>query len=287
MKLLATMVMAFSLLAPSTALAQVGGPTATDALQTATPQSSQTIKVTRSGSRPFTEGPVEHFTGSARIDLLFSENPPAHTSGGRVTFEAGARTAWHSHPLGQTLIVTVGRGWVQKWGGPVQEIQEGDVVWIPPGQKHWHGATASTSMTHIAIQESLNGKTVEWMEKVSDEQYVNSQPTSMGVTTATKEPSEAQKLFGDFDPKLAEITDNVLFADVWERPGLSKHDRSLITVAALIALNRPEQLRAHLQRARANGVTKAEVVEVITQLAFYAGWPNAVNAIKVARETFQ
>jgi 4-carboxymuconolactone decarboxylase len=286
MKLLATMVMAFSLLAPSTALAQVGGPTATDALQTASPQSSQTIKVTRSGSRPFTEGPAEHFTGSARIDLLFSENPPAHTSGGRVTFEAGARTAWHSHPLGQTLIVTVGRGWVQKWGGPVQEIQEGDVVWILPGQKHWHGATASTSMTHIAIQESLNGKTVEWMEKVSDEQYVNSQPTSMGVTTATKEPSEAQKLFGDFDPKLAELTDNVLFADVWERPGLSKRDRSLITVAALIALDRPEQLRHHLQRARDNGVTKEEVVEVITHLAFYTGWPNAMNAIKVARETF-
>jgi 4-carboxymuconolactone decarboxylase len=286
MKLLATMVMAFSLLAPSTALAQVGGPTATDALQTASPQSSQTIKVMRSGSRPFTEGPAEHFTGSARIDLLFSENPPAHTSGGRVTFEAGARTAWHSHPLGQTLIVTVGRGWVQKWGGPVQEIQEGDVVWIPPGQKHWHGATASTSMTHIAIQESLNGKTVEWMEKVSDEQYVNSQPTSMGVTTATKEPSEAQKLFGDFDPKLAELTDNVLFADVWERPGLSKRDRSLITVAALIALDRPEQLRHHLQRARDNGVTKEEVVEVITHLAFYTGWPNAMNAIKVARETF-
>jgi 4-carboxymuconolactone decarboxylase len=286
MKLLATMVMAFSLLAPSTALAQVGGPTATDALQTASPQSSQTIKVTRSGSRPFTEGPAEHFTGSARIDLLFSENPPAHTSGGRVTFEAGARTAWHSHPLGQTLIVTVGRGWVQKWGGPVQEIQEGDVVWILPGQKHWHGATASTSMTHIAIQESLNGKTVEWMEKVSDEQYVNSQPTSMGVTTATKEPSEAQKLFGDFDPKLAELTDNVLFADVWERPGLSKRDRSLITVAALIALDRPEQLRHHLQRARDNVVTKEEVVEVITHLAFYTGWPNAMNAIKVARETF-
>ena len=135
-------------------------------------------------------------------------------------------------------------------------------------------------MTHIAIQESLNGKTVEWMEQVSDKQYGK-------VTGATKAPSTAQKLFGDFDPKLAELTDNVLFADVWERPELSKRDRSLITVAALIALNRPEQLRAHLQRAHENGVTKDEVVEVITQLAFYTGWPNAINAIQTAREVFQ
>ncbi|MGH9545396.1 MAG: carboxymuconolactone decarboxylase family protein [Terriglobales bacterium] len=103
----------------------------------------------------------------------------------------------------------------------------------------------------------------------------------------TKEPSAAQKLFGDFDPKLAELTDDVLYGDVWERPGLSKRDRSLITVAALIALNRPEQLRSHLQLARANGVTREEMVEVITHLAFYAGWPNAVTAIKVARETFE
>jgi 4-carboxymuconolactone decarboxylase len=125
------------------------------------------------------------------------------------------------------------------------------------------------------------------MENVSHEQYRNSQSKAEGVTGMTREPSGAQKLIGDFDPKLAELTDNVLFGDVWERPGLSKRDRSLITVAALIALNRPEQLRSHLQRARANGVTKDEVVEVITHLAFYAGWPNAINAITVAREVFQ
>jgi 4-carboxymuconolactone decarboxylase len=142
-------------------------------------------------------------------------------------------------------------------------------------------------MTHIAIQESLNAKTVEWMEKVSDDQYRDSQSTSEGVTGNTKEPSAAQKLIGDFDPKLAELTDKVLFADVWERPGLSKRDRSLITVAALIALNRPEQLRSHLQRARANGVNRDEVVEVITHLAFYTGWPNAINAVAIAREVFQ
>jgi 4-carboxymuconolactone decarboxylase len=285
MKLLATMVTAFSLLASGATFAQAGSPSPSGAPQTASLQGSQ-ITVTRSGSEPPAKGPAEHFTGSVSIDPLLSENPPSHTSGGRVTFEPGARTVWHSHPLGQTLIVTAGTGWVQQFGGQVQEIRQGDVVWIPPNVKHWHGATASTSVTHIAIQESLNGKTVEWMEKVSDEQYGNSQSTSGGVMGTTKEPSAAQKLIGDFDPKLAELTDNVLFGDVWERPGLSKRDRSLITVAALIALDRPEQLRHHLQRARDNGVTKEEVVEVITHLAFYTGWPNAMNAIKVAREIF-
>ena len=280
MKLVATLVTALSLLISEFASAQAGGAAVADAPRTATDQGSQMIKVTRSGSQQSSEGPAEHFTGSARIDPLFSANTPSRTSGGRITFELGARTGWHSHPQGQTLIVTAGRGWVQQWGGQVEEIRQGDVVSIPPNVKHWHGATASTSMTHIAIQESLNGKTVEWMEKVSDEQYGK-------VTSATKLPSTAQKLFGDFDPKLAELTDNVLFADVWERPELSKRDRSLITVAALIALNRPEQLRAHLQRARENGVTKDEVVEVITHLAFYTGWPNAINAIQTAREVFQ
>jgi len=241
----------------------------------------------RGGSQPSANGPAEHFTGSAHIDLLFNNSLPSHTSGGRVTFEPGARTAWHSHPLGQTLIVTAGTGWVQQWGGQVEEIRQGDVVWIPPNVKHWHGATASTSMTHIGIQESLGGKTVEWSEKVRDEQYGNSQSTSGGVTGMTKEPSAAQKLIGDFDPKLAELTDNVLFGDVWERPGLSKRDRSLITVAALIALNRPEQLRSHIRLARENGVTKDELAEVITHLAFYAGWPNAINAVNVAREVFE
>jgi 4-carboxymuconolactone decarboxylase len=254
--------------------------------QAAPVQNSPTIKIVRSGSQPPDKGPAENFTGSVQVQPLFPANAPSRTTGGTVMFQPGARSAWHTHPLGQTLMVTDGRGWVQQWGGPVEEIRQGDVVWIPPGVKNWHGATASTSMTHISIQESLNGKTVEWMEKVSDEQYGNSQTTSGGVMGSAKAPSAAQKLFGDFDPKLAELTDNVLFADVWERPGLSKRDRSLITVAALIALNRPEQLRAHLHRARENGVTKDEVVEVITHLAFYAGWPNAINAISMAREVF-
>ncbi len=256
------------------------------ASQTAPVQSSPTIKIVRRGSQQPGQGPAENFTGSVQVQPLFPANAPSRATGGTVTFQPGARSVWHTHPLGQTLMVTAGRGWVQQWGGPVEEIRQGDLVWIPPGVKNWHGATASTSLTHISIQESLNGKTVEWMEKVSDQQYGNSQTTSGEVKGMTKEPSAAQKLFGDFDPKLAELTDNVLFADVWERPGLSKRDRSLITVAALIALNRPEQLRAHLQRARENGVTRDEVVEMITHLAFYAGWPNAINAISMAREVF-
>jgi 4-carboxymuconolactone decarboxylase len=287
MKLLATMVTALSLLASGGTFAQAGSPAAPDANRTVSLQGSQAIKVTRSGSQPSSTGPAERFTGSVHIDPVFSAIVPSHTSGSRVTFEPGARTAWHTHPLGQTLIVTAGRGWVQQWGGQIEEIRQGDVVWIPPGVKNWHGATASTSMTHISLQENLSGKSVEWMEKVSDEQYGNSQSTSGGVMGNTKEPSAAQKLIGDFDPKLAELTDNVLFGDVWERPGLSKRDRSLITVAALIAMNRPDQLRHHLQRARENGVTQDEVVEVITHLAFYAGWPSAINAVAIAREAYK
>ena len=140
-------------------------------LAAASGESSQAITVTRSGSQPSRQGPADNFTGSVRIDPLFNATAPSRTSGGRVTFEPGARTAWHTHPLGQTLIVTAGTGWVQEWGGPTQEIREGDVVWIPPGQKHWHGATPTGTMTHIAIQEFLDGKNVNWMETVSDEQY--------------------------------------------------------------------------------------------------------------------
>ena len=131
----------------------------------------QTITIARSGSQPSTQGPAEYFTGSVRVDPLIAVMEPSRLGGARVTFEPGARTAWHTHPLGQTLIVTAGTGWVQQWGCAVQEIREGDVVRIPPGQKHWHGATATTRMTHIALQEQLDGKLVEWLEKVSEEQY--------------------------------------------------------------------------------------------------------------------
>ena len=132
---------------------------------------AQAVEVTRVGSQASQKGPAENFTGSVRVDPLFPAREPSRAAGASVTFEPGARTAWHSHPAGQTLVVTAGSGLVQQWGGPVQEIRPGDVVWIPPGQKHWHGAAPTTGMTHIAIQEHVNGKVVEWMEKVSDEQY--------------------------------------------------------------------------------------------------------------------
>lgn len=126
------------------------------------------MEIRRSGSQPSVKGSTEYFTGTVRVDPLFQAKDPARTSGARVTFEPGARTVWHSHPLGQTLIVTSGTGRVQLWGGPIEEIRPGDVVSIAPNEKHWHGAAPTTAMTHIAIQEQLDGKVVEWMEKVSD-----------------------------------------------------------------------------------------------------------------------
>jgi quercetin dioxygenase-like cupin family protein len=132
---------------------------------------SEAMEIKRAGSQPSRKGPAEYFTGSVRIDPLFQAPDPARVGGTSVTFEPGARTAWHTHPLGQTLIVTSGVGWAQREGGPVEEIRPGDVIWFPPSLKHWHGATPTTTMTHTAIQESLEGKAVDWMEKVSDDQY--------------------------------------------------------------------------------------------------------------------
>ena len=153
MKLLAATAIMRSLLAPVSA------------------QDSQALRIIRKGAQPSRQGPAENFTGSVRVDPLFQASAPARASGSLVTFEPGARTAWHTHPLGQTLIVTAGTGRVQRWGDPVDEIRQGDVVWIPPGQKHWHGAAPNSSMAHIAVVEALDGKAVEWMEKVSDAQY--------------------------------------------------------------------------------------------------------------------
>ena len=129
------------------------------------------MDIKRSGTQPSDKGPPEWFTGTVRIDPLFRAPDPARVAGASVTFEPGARTHWHTHPLGQTLIVTAGRGRAQRWGGPVEELRPGDVVWIPPEEKHWHGAAATTAMTHIAVQERLEGETVVWMEPVSEEQF--------------------------------------------------------------------------------------------------------------------
>jgi quercetin dioxygenase-like cupin family protein len=129
------------------------------------------MDIKRIGSQPSGKGPAEYFTGAVRIDPLAEAPEPARVRAASVTFEPGARTAWHTHPLGQTLIVVAGCGRAQRWGGPIEEIRPGDVIWFPPGEKHWHGASAATSMTHIAIQEALDGKAVDWLEHVSDEQY--------------------------------------------------------------------------------------------------------------------
>ncbi|MGH9595091.1 MAG: (R)-mandelonitrile lyase [Bryobacteraceae bacterium] len=129
------------------------------------------MEIMRIGSRPSGKGPADNFTGAVRIDPLFAAAAPGRARGASVTFEPGARTAWHTHPLGQTLIVTAGSGWVQRWGGSVEKIFPGDVVWFAPGEKHWHGATATTGMAHIAVQEELDGRVVDWLEQVSDEQY--------------------------------------------------------------------------------------------------------------------
>ena len=256
------------------------------ALASAQAQDQQMIKIIHSGMLATQQGPAENFTGLVSVQFLEQARPPARTSSALVTFQPGARTAWHSHPLGQVLIVTAGTGRVQRWGDAIDEIKQGDIVWIPPGQKHWHGASPTRSMSHIAIVEALDGKSADWMEKVSDAQYgapVRSQASAS--PSSVERPS--QKAIGDFAPKLAELTDDVLYGDVWERPQLSKRDRSLVTVSALIALNRPDQLRSHFIKARENGVTQDELIETITHLAFYAGWPNAVSAIAVAKEVFE
>ncbi len=129
------------------------------------------MEIKKNGSQPSATPPAEYFTGTVRLDALFTSPEPARANGASVTFEPGSRTAWHTHPLGQTLIVTAGSGLAQRWGGPIEQIRPGDVVWFPPGEKHWHGASKTTAMTHIAIQERLDGKVVDWLEHVSDEQY--------------------------------------------------------------------------------------------------------------------
>ena len=129
------------------------------------------MNITRAGTQPSAKGPADWFPGTVRIDSAFKGTDPSRVTGALVSFEPGARTAWHTHPLGQTIIITTGCGWVQRLGGPVEEIRPGDIVWFAPGEKHWHGASPTTAMSHIAIQEALDGKAVDWMEKVSDDQY--------------------------------------------------------------------------------------------------------------------
>lgn len=241
------------------------------------------LQISRAGTRAVGNAPAHNFTGKVQVEMLHTPAGLERASAGTVSFSPAARTAWHTHPLGQTLVVISGVGRVQRWGGAAEEIRVGDVVHIPPGVKHWHGAVPGSAMTHIAITEAQDGTAVVWLEQVSDAQYGAPQPVAVATTA---QPSRAQQLLGDVAPKLAQLTDDVLYADVWARPGLSPRDRSLVTVSALIALNRPDQLRSHMARARDNGVSKDELAEALTHLAFYAGWPNAVTAAGVAREVF-
>jgi quercetin dioxygenase-like cupin family protein len=159
------------ILAATGGLAGLAGAVAAQTRTGTTQARNETMQITRGGSQASRPGPAEYFTGAVRVEPLFPVREPSRVSAGSVTFQPGARSAWHTHPLGQTLIITSGLGWVQHEGGPIEEVRPGDVVWFPPGLKHWHGATPTTAMTHIAIQESLGGKNVDWMEKVSDEQY--------------------------------------------------------------------------------------------------------------------
>jgi len=160
-----------SILAATGGLAGLAGAAAAQTPTGTTLAKNGTMQITRGGSQASQPGPAAYFTGAVRVEPFFPEREPSRVSAGSVTFQPGARSAWHTHPHGQTLIITSGLGWVQHEGGPIEEVRSGDVVWFPQGLKHWHGATPTTAMTHIAIQESLDGKNVDWMDKVSDEQY--------------------------------------------------------------------------------------------------------------------
>jgi len=262
---------------------------ATMALLASASTGAQTVAITRSGSREVRPGPAENFTGGVRVEMLFEAQEPSHASGGSVTFEPGARTAWHLHPRGQILIVTAGTGRVQRWGGPIDEIQAGDVVRIPAGEKHWHGASPQASMTHIAITEHRDGTAVQWMEKVSDEQYNGAPQNPEGPPPSSQQRGSAAvsgALQQRIAPGLATLTDEVLFGDVWRRPELSPRDRSLVTVSVLIATGKPAQLTGHLGRALDNGVQPSEASGLLAHLAIYCGWPSAVSALDVYEQVY-
>ncbi|MGH9160981.1 MAG: (R)-mandelonitrile lyase [Vicinamibacteraceae bacterium] len=265
---------------------------------------AQTMEVTRGGARFSNPASAENVSGSVRVEALFEALEPSHASGGSVTFEPGARTAWHAHPRGQILIVTAGTGGVQSWGGPIEEIRAGDVVRIPADQKHWHGASPQASMTHIAITEHRDGARVQWMEQVSDEQY-NAAPTSRKEQAQAQVPSPVQAeqppssprqqqgttapsgpLQPRIAPGLATLTDDVLFGDVWRRSELSPRDRSLVTISVLIATGKPAQLGGHLGRALSNGLQPVEASGLLAHLAIYCGWPSAVSALEVSEKVY-
>jgi 4-carboxymuconolactone decarboxylase len=266
---------------------------------------AQGLVISRGGSRPLRPAPAQNFTGGVRVEMLFEAVELSEASGGSVTFEPGARTAWHSHPRGQILIITAGTGRVQRWGDPIEEVRAGDVVRIPAGQKHWHGASPTASMTHLAISEHRDGSTVQWMEPVSNEQYNGVVATPGGGESAPppQNPSAPQPrpqpptpqagtgrpsgpLQQKVAPGMAALTDDVLYGDVWRRPELSPRDRSLVTIAALIATGRTTPLAGHLGRALDNGVQPIEASGLLAHLAIYCGWPGAVAALDVYEQLY-
>ncbi|HXK10440.1 MAG TPA: carboxymuconolactone decarboxylase family protein, partial [Vicinamibacteria bacterium] len=250
------------------------------ALLAAVSVEAQSLIISRGGSRPVRLAPAQNFTGTARVEMLFDAVDPSDASAGTVTFEPGARTAWHSHPRGQVLIVTAGIGRVQRWGDPIEQIRAGDVVRIPAGQKHWHGAAPGASMTHIAITEHRDGTTVQWMEAVTDAQYDGAPAQTPGP------PKPSGEVQPRVAPGMAALTDDVLFGDVWRRPELSPRDRSLVTISILIATGRSSVLAGHLGRALDNGLLPSEASGVLAHLAVYAGWPSAVSALDVYDQVY-
>lgn len=281
MRLVAAVASLLLLAPPSAPAAQAPAQPVAGAPRTAPAGDPKQMRVTRAGTQPSQKGPADWFTGTVRIDPLFQANEPTRASGAYVTFEPCARSAWHTHPLGQVLIVNAGVGRVQRWGGPVEELRAGDVVWTPPGVKHWHGASPTTAMTHLAVQEQLDGKNVEWMEKVTDEQY-GAAPAS--PTTGTPPRTRADDV-GSVAPALARFA-ALVSGELWRRPDLSPRDRSLVTVAALIARQQTAELARYFDVALDSGVRPGELSEVVTHLAFYSGWGNAVAAAAVAKDVF-
>jgi 4-carboxymuconolactone decarboxylase len=256
------------------------------------PAGGQSQTIVRAGSQPVTKGPAEYFTGNVTIAPLFESNAAAPYVGAYVTFEPGARSAWHTHPTGQRLIVTEGVGRTGVWGGPVREIKAGDVVWCPPNVKHWHGAAPNSAMTHLALTGSVNGRNVNWLEKVTEAQYnmVQTTPTETGRPTIAQPNVEARRLSPDdvlsVAPALERYTQERLYGEVWNRPGLSKRDRSLVSVATLIARGQSGALTYYFGQALDNGVQPREISETITHLAYYTGWGNAFAAVGPAQEVF-
>jgi 4-carboxymuconolactone decarboxylase len=264
---------------------------------------TQTLVISRAGSRPVPAAPETNFTGDVRVERLYSAVDPSHSSGGIVNFAPGARTAWHSHPGGQILMVTVGTGRVQIWGQPIEEIRVGDVVTIPAGIKHWHGAAPNASMSHLGITEQRDGTAVQWMEKVSDEQYDGALAKSEPPPQAPAQPTRSEqpapssnrqqggaRPSGDLQariaPGLATLTDDVLYGDVWNRSELSPRDRSLVTLTVLIATGQTGPLGNHLARALTNGLKPSEASALLAHLAIYCGWPSAVAALQPYEQVY-